>query len=1221
MHKRGGLLVLAVAVAVLLSVLLDSSTVLAQNTGDPCSYISSPTVCSYGTYTCSGWGPFRNCDCDVIISDQTCSPRLGTQGCSGAKYYGNTFDTNQRNNEVTCESTGCNYNVFVDCSTHNGCKSDNTYKTYTCNAAELSLCSVAGTSCRDTCCPSGQTCQGTPATCQSPPPPRCNDDDGDSYPTNPIECESTRSQDCNDNPTTGGSVWQLLTGYADNDGDGYGAGTAVDVCSGAALPSGYSASDTDCNDAPSAGVSIHPGATEVCNGVDDDCDTLVDEGVKNVCLSCGTVTNSASWGTSCSAGTGICEVDGSYVCNLAKTAVICNADANTDAATTETCNGEDDDCDGRVDEGLNCCNWNGRADSGEECDLGPAKVILDGLEGHQATAYCLTYGNFQYIDCTSSCTSRSYTCPRCGDGTVQSPEVCEVGQTNNLRCADGSTVTQTCGSTASPTPCQWVGSCPSAPVAACSDGVQNGDETGKDCGGSCPAPDCLKTQGVCAGLKQKCGAAGWTMCVNSDYLTHNSAYETAEATCNDGLDNNCNGYADFVDSGCSAPPPQTCTDGTAVNTCSSTKPVYCLSNQQLTNNCATCGCPASTPQCNSGGYCEAPSTPDPCNWMDPTETTATCCLRSASAQWVPSGEVAKPDQVVTATWDLGSLPFSNFPNCRVSPVMDPSTGYVYPWTISPCNAACGSGACKLFYFASQNQWDCGQASFNIAKAGTYNIWVKAHASTSGTNDRAVKIKFDVGSSRVIEYVAGSNLDGRKTAGGSTWEKIGRKTLNSGSHRLSIVAAASSPADDQQWAMPIGMILTTDSTPQTSCPTPAQLNPVRTTASATVVDSQFDDIEGERVASASNLLVPAGNFVCKGDFLNPDFFVRTKDCVSGACQSNPSDKALCDKPSDCVFNGRCYSDISLVASNFFSGNEAAALTSVWSAEVSADVNGNGRPLVCDPGQWMSSQGTLVGNITDDSELHIPLGGVSISAVGASNPALTYSTTTQADGTYTITDVTPANYDITASKAGYSSDERSNYPVPAMEVTGVNFTLLSGATLTGIVTNISDLPVKNAIVKIIGTALSAVTDDAGAYTILNVPAGTYDLAASKPSDGYADKTVFKHTISGTDTVNFQLLRTLGNCKDDCTTTTSNSCEASCNGKGKCWFYSDETMEACDGTFGLTQLIGGKAVNCCTGNPYAQIKADVTVKARQVAKSEELVMYSGKLLKMVTLLFIPE
>lgn len=132
----------------------------------------------------------------------------------------------------------------------------------------------------------------------------------------------------------------LNTYYADTDLDGYGnLSITTQACS---APAGYVSNSTDCNDASAA---VHPGATEACNSIDDDCDLLVDEGVLNTYYADSDLDgygNSASSTLACSAPAGY--VSNSSDCN--------DANALVNPLGTEVCNGIDDDCDLAIDEGV-----------------------------------------------------------------------------------------------------------------------------------------------------------------------------------------------------------------------------------------------------------------------------------------------------------------------------------------------------------------------------------------------------------------------------------------------------------------------------------------------------------------------------------------------------------------------------------------------------------------------------------------------------------------------------------------------------------------------------------------------------------------------------------------------------------------------------------------------------------------------------------------------------
>ncbi|MCP4845912.1 MAG: hypothetical protein GY901_12575, partial [Actinomycetia bacterium] len=131
----------------------------------------------------------------------------------------------------------------------------------------------------------------------------------------------------------------------DSDGDTYGdISSTTQTCD---LPSGYVSDDTDCDDGAAA---VNPAATEVCDSIDNDCDTLIDDDDGSLDASTGTTWYADSDGDTygdISSTTQTCDLPSGYVsddddCD--------DGDATQYPGADEYCNSEDDDCDGTTDE-------------------------------------------------------------------------------------------------------------------------------------------------------------------------------------------------------------------------------------------------------------------------------------------------------------------------------------------------------------------------------------------------------------------------------------------------------------------------------------------------------------------------------------------------------------------------------------------------------------------------------------------------------------------------------------------------------------------------------------------------------------------------------------------------------------------------------------------------------------------------------------------------------
>jgi hypothetical protein len=186
------------------------------------------------------------------------------------------------------------------------------------------------------------------------------DDDGDGVTEAEGDCDDTDEtvmpgadelcdgidNDCDG--TIDDGAGDMVTFYYDHDGDG--AGNADDTIDACAAPAGTSEHPGDCDDLD---ADVHPEATETCNGIDDDCDALIDDADDSLDTSTHT-----DWTVDADEdGYGDATADPTAACD-APEGTVDNADdcddtnAAVSPADAEVCDSADtdEDCDGLVND-------------------------------------------------------------------------------------------------------------------------------------------------------------------------------------------------------------------------------------------------------------------------------------------------------------------------------------------------------------------------------------------------------------------------------------------------------------------------------------------------------------------------------------------------------------------------------------------------------------------------------------------------------------------------------------------------------------------------------------------------------------------------------------------------------------------------------------------------------------------------------------------------------
>jgi hypothetical protein len=406
-------------------------------------YTGLPGVCASGTLTCTGGTVV--CRQDIAATAETCNgldddcdgvpdnggPGAGVPCVTGLLGACAAGTTACRNGELSCQQ-----DVPLSVETCNGLDDDcdgtvddgNPGGGVSCSTGFQGICAPGTTACRagalacDQDVPAGvETCNGLDDDC-----------DGDVDEGSPgvgvmcntgivgvcwigtTACTPSGSIVCVQNVQPSAETCNGLDDDCDGVVDDGDPGAGVACATG--LPGICAAGTTVCSSGSILCVQNQAATAETCDGLDNDCDGDVDEGIQGIGMACVTGLQGV-----CSFGKTECTAQGTIVC------------VATTAPSAETCNGLDDDCDGTADEG--------NPGGGVACDTGLLGACGQGLTSCSSGS----------ITCVQTVTPKAETCNDVDDdcdGTKdENPscdEKCPARLNSTLTCGPGGSCAYVC---------------------------------------------------------------------------------------------------------------------------------------------------------------------------------------------------------------------------------------------------------------------------------------------------------------------------------------------------------------------------------------------------------------------------------------------------------------------------------------------------------------------------------------------------------------------------------------------------------------------------------------------------------------------------------------------------------------------------------------------------------------------------------------------------------